>query len=398
MSARRLIFVNRVYWPNEAATAQLLTDLAEGLAAPGADEVHVITGGSGPSERHGVTIHRTGGEERHRDLLAQLRNYVRFLACARAELARLCRAGDVVILKTDPPLLSSVLTAPARRRGATVVQWLQDIYPEIIPAHFGAWAKPLVWPLRAWRDAAWHRSHACVVVGDDMAPTVTAAGLAAARVPIHQNWAPRELAQAPAAAAVAEQRRAWGLADRFIVAYSGNLGRVHEFATLLDTAAQLAAEPRVAFAFIGGGPRMAEVQQAVAARGLHNVHFFPAVPRAQLAVGLASADCHVVTLRPGFERFVNPSKLAGIMAAARPALFIGAPTSVLAARLRTSGAGAVVANGDAAAAAAVLRHWIQSPEQRAAAGVAARAIFEAQFRFERSVTQWTGLIRNLNDR
>ena len=33
MSAPRVIFVNRFYWPEEPATAQLLTDLAEGLAA-----------------------------------------------------------------------------------------------------------------------------------------------------------------------------------------------------------------------------------------------------------------------------------------------------------------------------------------------------------------------------
>ena len=33
MAKARIIFVNRVYWPSQAATAQLLTDLAEGLAA-----------------------------------------------------------------------------------------------------------------------------------------------------------------------------------------------------------------------------------------------------------------------------------------------------------------------------------------------------------------------------
>jgi len=39
----RVIFVNRTYWPGEEATAQVLTDLAEGLAGKGHD-IHVITG------------------------------------------------------------------------------------------------------------------------------------------------------------------------------------------------------------------------------------------------------------------------------------------------------------------------------------------------------------------
>ena len=60
----RLVFVNRFYWPETPATAQLLTDLAEALARAG-EEVHVVTsqGGALPprESRHGVTIHRVRG-------------------------------------------------------------------------------------------------------------------------------------------------------------------------------------------------------------------------------------------------------------------------------------------------------------------------------------------------
>ena len=37
----RVLFVNRFYWPETPATGQLLTDLAEGLAAAGHDVVVV---------------------------------------------------------------------------------------------------------------------------------------------------------------------------------------------------------------------------------------------------------------------------------------------------------------------------------------------------------------------
>ena len=42
MPQPRVIFVNRFYWPEQPATAQLLTDLAESLAAAGLS-VSVIT-------------------------------------------------------------------------------------------------------------------------------------------------------------------------------------------------------------------------------------------------------------------------------------------------------------------------------------------------------------------
>ena len=48
--ARRVIFVNRFYWPDEPATAQLLTDLAESLAASG-HPVTVITSQPPPPEK-----------------------------------------------------------------------------------------------------------------------------------------------------------------------------------------------------------------------------------------------------------------------------------------------------------------------------------------------------------
>ena len=59
LAAPRLIFINRVYWPDEAATAQLLTDLAGGLAGKGW-ETHVIAGGGEAESHAGVGIHRAG--------------------------------------------------------------------------------------------------------------------------------------------------------------------------------------------------------------------------------------------------------------------------------------------------------------------------------------------------
>lgn len=384
----KIIFVNRVFWPNEAATAQLLTDLATALAARGWD-VHVIASGTEAGEHHGVTIHRTGAEPASR-----LGRYTHFLLGARRLLRALVTSGDVVVLKTDPPLLAVAATALARSRGARVVQWIQDIYPEIVPLHVGAWAALPLAPLRLSRNRAWRASNACLAVSDDMRATVLDAGVATERAHTFANWAPQELDTPAAPDTVAAVRAAWGIRpDDFLVAYSGNLGRVHEFETALAAAAALRDEPRVRFAFIGGGRRLREVQAAVAARALTNVTFLPPRPRSQLAASLAAADAHLVTLLPGYERLVAPSKLAGVLAAARPALFVGPTDCGIAAQLKRDACGASFAPGDAAGLAAVIRAWHADDPGRQSRQAAARAAYAARFRFADAVERWDGFLR-----
>ncbi|MDB6113137.1 MAG: putative glycosyl transferase, partial [Lacunisphaera sp.] len=160
----RVIFVNRVYWPSTAATAQLLTDLADGLAARGWP-VLVIAAGTAPGPRHGVTIHRTGEGDQHRGLWSRTHNYRRFAREARRLLTQLVRPGDVVVPMTDPPMLGAAVTATALRAGARVVHWTQDIYPEIVSAHLGAVFTLPLWPWRWRRNAAWRAAQGGVVPG-----------------------------------------------------------------------------------------------------------------------------------------------------------------------------------------------------------------------------------------
>ncbi|MBI3885043.1 MAG: glycosyltransferase family 4 protein [Opitutae bacterium] len=392
LSANRVIFVNRVYWPSQAATAQLLADLAEELAARGW-EVHVVAAGDENSRRHGVSLHRTGPGETHGGLVSRARNYAAFLLGARRVLRDLVRPGDTVVVLTDPPLLAAAATGPALAHGASVVHWIQDIYPEIIPAHTGGWSAPLLAPLRWVRNRAWRSARGCVPVSADMAATVAAQGVPASAISVVHNWAPPELKTPAAAAAIAAQRAAWDAADKFIVAYSGNLGRVHEFATVLAAAALLRDEPDIVFLFVGGGARFAEVAAAAAARRLTNVRFLPATPRAQLAAALAAADAHLVTLRPGFEHLVSPSKLAGILAAGRPALYVGPAGTEISRLLAVGPCGATVAPGDSARLAAAVRQWRDDPGARAAAGRAARRCFEQHFTLAQSADRWEHILR-----
>ena len=43
----------------------------------------------------------------------------------------LAKAGDIIVAKTDPPMISLIGMAAAKQRGAKLINWVQDVYPEI---------------------------------------------------------------------------------------------------------------------------------------------------------------------------------------------------------------------------------------------------------------------------
>ena len=396
MSKRRVIFVNRVYHPSEAATAQLLHDLAEALAVKGWT-VEVIAAGDESSAETAVRVHRTGGTSVHGGVLSRARNYLKFLRRARNHLAARLQPGDIVVPLTDPPMLGAAVTAVARARETQVVHWVQDIYPEVVSAHIGTWTALPLAPLRWRRNAAWRAASACVVVSEEMGATAVAQGLPANRVHVIENWAPRELAATAPSAEVASIRREWGVEGRFVVAYSGNLGRVHEFATVLAAAAELRSQAGIEFVFVGTGARMDEVRGAVTKLELDNVRFLPAQPRARLATTLAAADAHLVTLRPGFERLVNPSKLAGVLAAARPVLFVGSTAGSIPRLLSEENCGLAFAPTDGLSLAAAIRRWQTAPDEIAALRLNARRAYERRFTLAAAVAAWDEVLRRVAD-
>lgn len=393
MTRPRLIFVNRVYWPATAATAQLLTDLAESLAARGWP-VHIICAGQESGAHQGVMIHRTGADHQLGGLWSRVRRYSNYNRRAEQQLATLAGPNDIVVLMTDPPLLGAHLTGLALRRGARVIHWTQDIYPEIVTAHLGQLTAWPLWPWRLKRNAAWRAAQGSVTLSASMAAIVAEAAptIATAIIP---NWAPRELQVPAPAEAIAACRAKWGLADKCIVAYSGNLGRVHDFKTILAAAARLKNQPEIAFLFIGTGARFDGLRSAATARQLKNISFLPPVSRENLAIALAATDIQLVTLNPAFAHLVYPSKLAGALAAGRPVLFVGPSQGEIAQLLTTEDCGRAVPPGVDEALAAIITEWQLDLPRRRQLERKARAAYTKYFTLTHAVERWIEILQKV---
>lgn len=334
-ASRRIVFVNRFYWPAEPATAQLLADLAETLAANGWSVTvvacHSAAGLPARETRRGVAIVRVGPPAaRTENLARRALDFLGFHAAVLRLFRREIQPGDCVVALTDPPLIGVTAGAVARHRGARILHWIQDIYPEVVPAVTPGWRTRLLSAmLRPLRDRSWRSADACVTLGNAMASFVRTTGVSDHQLHIIPNWAPAGVTL-PDPVAVAALRKQWGLGERFVVAYSGNLGRVHDLGGLLDVAECLRSEPSIVFLFIGQGAHLSALQAETVRRRLENIRFLPPQPRQDLAASLGVGDLHLVSLRAGCEHLVFPSKLYGIAAVGRPLLFLGPPDADIA--------------------------------------------------------------------
>jgi len=394
---KNIVFVNRFYWPDEPATAQLLTDLAESLVVAG-HTVNIVT--SQPAnpplptyEAHnGVLIHRVPGLRfKHNNVLLKALAFLSFARGALRTIDTMLKPGDVLVVMTDPPLLGVFAASLARKRGAHLVHWLQDVYPEIAMAVGGAWFARI---FRSKRDRAWQAADVCVAPGEDIADLVRAHGANPATVLVSPNWAPAGLEAMPANAADA-LRRDWGLTGKFIVMYSGNLGRVHDLHPVLAIAEELRGETDIVFLFVGGGAQRACLQATAERRGLRNVIFKPAQPRHRLGLTLALANIHLVTLRTGCEQLVFPSKIYGITAVGRPVLYIGPKNCELARTVEIKGFGRSFARGETKSAIQTILHLRHAPTDCVRMSKTALAFSQETGGLSAAVSTWDRLLNGL---
>jgi len=453
----RLVFVNRFFYPDHSATSQILTDLCFALAARG-HEVHVVSsrlryddpadrlageatvevarmaratdhpgaarhpslaGGELEEPKAVVHVHRVWTSRFGRGtLLGRAMDYFTFYLSALWRLVRVADRNTIVVAKTDPPMISVVAALAARATGARLVNWTQDLFPEVAVAVGMRAMRPVLarW-LAAVRDWSLRCAVRNVVIGEHMRARLLARGLPDSKIAVIHNWAdgamivPEEPAARRAEAAPYGEesgdagvrggtpanplRGEWGLDGKFVVGYSGNLGRAHEFTTALDAAGQLADREDIVFLFIGGGHQLDSLKAEAARRGLVNVQFQPYQPRERLAQSLGACDAHLVTLRPGLEGLALPSKFYGIIAAGRPVLFVGATDGEIAGLVNEWQCGQAFHVGDGKALAQCIHALAEEPERSREWGANGRRLFDARFAMPIAIDRWERLLTDV---
>lgn len=108
--------------------------------------------------------------------------------------------------------------------------------------------------------------------------------------------------------------------DMYVIMYSGNLGKKQGIEIIVDVADRLSSYKDIQIVLVGDGAAKEGIVAEVDNRMLTNISFFPVQSETMLPCMLVEADLHLVIQKNETTDSVLPSKLANIMASARPCI------------------------------------------------------------------------------
>jgi hypothetical protein len=326
----RILFLNQYFPPDPAPTGILFREVADEFARLG-HEVDFVDAGQDYRSA------QSGGGRMKRELGALWRMLREGRARPRA---------DVVVSGSSPPCLGVVADRVARKHGAAHIHWAMDMYPELAVELGEISRSSLVAKITGWAmRGVYRRAKVVVALDEDMAQRFRTLGVDPVCI---RPWVTRGVV--PVAAREPEASWTW--------IYSGNLGRAHEWETLL--AAQTLLEQRGVDArllFQGGGPSWKGAQAKAAALGLRRCEWQGYVAMEDLPASLLRSEVLVATQLPAVRGLLWPSKLALMLTLPRPILFVGPTDGAIAAELRGIAHAGVFAPGDADGVARWIAGW-----------------------------------------
>ncbi len=335
----RFLFLNQYGAGDPSPTARLLDGLADYLRARG-HQVEIAAQGQAYHGRPAA-----GAGRMRRELKALLTITWHGLRAAKP---------DAVLALSSPPGLLVAAAVVARRHGAPLVHWAMDLYPELAVAlgeiKPGSGLRRAVQWAMAW---AYHRARLIVALDADMQSHLETS-YSVAGVRVLAPWPSRQSERLLAAvlSGAASPPEGGGARKPWTWLYSGNLGRAHEWRTLLE--AQQILEGRglpVHLVFQGDGAARGAAETCAGELGLRNCHWTGYVAAEDLVVTLLAAQVLIATQRPETRGLLWPSKLALLERLPVPLLWIGPTEGEVAQRLLARGQGGVFAPGQAEAVA-----------------------------------------------
>jgi glycosyltransferase involved in cell wall biosynthesis len=365
----RILLLNQFFYPDSAATSQLLTDVARCLVADG-HSVRVICGSSSYAELDcvkppDVEIVRTPDLPFGRGVVNRVLSYASFLSGALVR-GILGPRPDLVLSLTTPPALPLVGSLFKMAFRARHFIWEMDLYPDI--AVDLTVLAPRSWITRligASLDASRRSADGIIALGDCMAARLISRGIPTELIHTCENWADgRELYPLPFPGPTPLE-----------ILYSGNLGLAHDVDTVRHAIHRFRCDRRFRFTFGGAGPQRQALETFCRDNVIANVFFAGYRPRHKLRETFGACHIGLVTQKPATLGSVVPSKTYGLMAAGRPILFVGPRDATPARIISRFGCGWQVDPGDGATLVALLEHLVINPDLICRFGMRGRMAF-----------------------
>lgn len=253
--------------------------------------------------------------------VGRILNYVSFALSSALLGPWLAGKADVLYVYHPPPTVGLAALVLKALRRLPYVYHIADMWPESViesgMVKRGVLTRVLASCIHFWCNALYRSADVITVLSPGFKRLLTERGVEASKIQVVYNWTQDDLFRpVPRDVALAQKL---GLAGRFNVVYSGNLGSFQALETVLHAAQRLRDYPEIQIVLAGTGQREAELRSA--AEGLENVRFLGGRPMAEMPQIHALADVLLVHLRDlDFFASTVPSKTQVALASGRPVL------------------------------------------------------------------------------
>lgn len=391
----QITIITQYFYPSHAATAQLMTDLAKGLSQKGY-QVNIFTGTQAKDTTSELSnqaiINRAFSPiAASTSILSKIISSIFFLLGAFKYVIFLLPGTTPLLIASNPPYAGILGTIFKIVRGGKYHFLLQDIFPEsavmsgiIQQNSFSViFLKKLIYLTYKYADNIIVLSTSMQCFLENKYPELKE------KIKVIENWAVEDIISCDKQANDFAQQ--YNLDKVFTVLYSGNLGRLHDIETIAEAANILKNAP-IQFVFIGDGAKTKVVKQAIQSNKLKNILLLPYQPREILHLSLTACDLSLVSLIPGTESIVAPSKLYGILAAARGIIAISSANSYIDQLLTNSGCGINTPPNNPQHLANLINELASDSIKVKLMGEKARQVYESKYTFKRALAEYEKLL------
>ncbi len=309
--------------------------------------------------------------------------------------AALTARPDVIYTVTPPIMMGLAARQVALRFGAPWVANVQDLFPQCMIDLGILQGRRMIRIFERMERTLYRTADAITVMSPGNRDFVIERGGQPDRVHVVANWVDVSgfSGEPPAPTPELPFRVEHDLGSRFVVLFAGTMGFSQGLDVVIEAARRTVNVQDMVWLMVGGGAERDRL--AAAADGLPNVRFLPMQPKEQYPGALAAANVCLVTLRPEVATPTVPSKIATIMAAARPILAAIPSHGDARQVIEASGAGFVTPPADPAALAEAALKLKSDPARCVQMGRAGRAYVQGNLTRDACVSQVETILKGL---
>jgi glycosyltransferase involved in cell wall biosynthesis len=396
---REIVILTQYFYPDLASTAQLMTDLAQGLASHNY-VVKVFT--SSKSESYPVDdnfpeqveiVHQSSQIFGNRTIVGKALNSLLFLASSLIYLTTSVSKQTPILLVSNPPYIGIVGLFFKLLKQGKFYFLIQDIFPESAVLSKILKSRGLLYTIFSYLTYL-----TCKYSQATITLTISMKEFLETKYPdlrvdraikVIENWSIENIK------VFSKEKNEFAIehhiTNNFTLLYSGNIGRLHDIESIA-IATQILRNKPIKFVFIGDGAKKKLLESYQKEYQLNNILLLPFQPRESLSQSLTACDVSLVSLVEGADKIMAPCKLYGMLAAGRAILAISSPGSYIDRLLTQYQCGVNCSPHNPQQLANTITLLASDPRRVQKMGEKARQLYEENYTFDRALNEYEKIL------